>query len=129
MFYRYYGGAGITVCDRWESFANFLEDMGEANDSLQIDRIDPTVGYEPGNCRWVTPSLQNANRRGWGKSGYKGVYRRPSGRFCAVLRVDGKTITLGTFDTEAEAAAAFDAAVTARFGEHAMTNKRMGFVS
>lgn len=67
--YPSYGARGITVCDRWHEFENFLEDMGE-RPSLDhsIDRIDPDGNYEPGNCRWLTRAEQNARRRdpgGW----------------------------------------------------------------
>jgi len=64
-----YGAKGVTVCDRWLDFLNFLADMG-ARPGLDwsIDRIDGTGNYEPSNCRWATRAQQNANQAdpgGW----------------------------------------------------------------
>lgn len=62
--FRLYGGRGIKVCDRWQSFSNFLADMGrKPSASHSIDRIDNDRGYEPGNCRWATAKEQRANQR------------------------------------------------------------------
>lgn len=67
--YPSYGGRGITVCERWEVFENFLEDMGERPGlDYEIDRIDPDGNYEPSNCRWLTRAENNARREdpgGW----------------------------------------------------------------
>ncbi len=60
--WRWYGAKGVTVCDRWLSFANFYVDMGEPN-GLTLDRIDPFGNYEPENCRWTTWETQRANTR------------------------------------------------------------------
>ena len=60
--YSRYGGRGIKVCESWKSFSNFMRDMGEPGDSLQIDRIDNDKGYFPGNCRWVTCKVNCRNK-------------------------------------------------------------------
>jgi hypothetical protein len=62
--YKYYSGRGITVCDKWiNSFSAFIFDMGrKPTDQHQLDRIDNDKGYEPGNCRWATPSENCYNR-------------------------------------------------------------------
>ena len=68
--FHLYGGKGIQVCDRWQSYPNFYADMWESyltslelNDksNTTLDRIDSNGNYEPSNCRWATNKQQRLN--------------------------------------------------------------------
>lgn len=61
--YKNYGGRGITVCERWTNYSNFISDMGQAPEGCSLDRIDNNGNYEPGNCKWSTVSEQSRNKR------------------------------------------------------------------
>lgn len=63
MCYDNYGGRGITICDRWKEFKNFLEDMGVRPKGKTLDRIEVNGNYEPSNCKWSTRKQQQNNRR------------------------------------------------------------------
>jgi len=83
--YKNYGGRGITVCERWESFENFIADMGPRPfEGASIDRIDTDGDYTPENCRWAT-RIEQANNK----------------RSCHRLTLDGKTQTIAEWAREA----------------------------
>ena len=61
--YKRYGGRGITVCDRWMDFKNFVEDMGiKPAANMTIEREDNDKGYCKSNCRWIPKSEQSRHR-------------------------------------------------------------------
>lgn len=91
--YHNYGGRGITVCKRWDSFANFLSDVGEPpHGDYSIDRIDNNKGYSPDNCRWATRKQQNSNRRNVYICSLDGFTDTAKGH-CRRLNVNYGTIT------------------------------------
>lgn len=61
--FKYYGGRGIKVCKRWDSFTTFVADVGpHPGDGWTLDRKDTNKDYEPGNVRWATRRTQSENR-------------------------------------------------------------------
>lgn len=74
VFYKYYGGRGISVCKEWHEYIAFAEWARNNGymDNLTIDRIDVNGNYEPSNCRWITEKEQHSNTRSNRKVEYNG---------------------------------------------------------
>ena len=69
--YYCYGGRGIKVCERWNEFENFRDDMYQSylehvakfgEKETTIERNDTNGNYELSNCGWATRSEQVNNR-------------------------------------------------------------------
>lgn len=118
--YGYYGGAGVTVCDRWrgkDGFKNFRADVGRRPVNTSIGRFDDMGNYEPGNCKWMTVKEQKLEQRKKNKRwrhnilGYAGVSKRKNGFRVHLRGPNNTSINLpGTFPTAEAAAIARDVA-------------------
>lgn len=108
--YKYYGGRGIAVCDRWRnSFEVFYEDMGpKPGPEYSIDRINNDLGYYKENCEWARREKQSQNRRNMSNntSGISGVnWHKRHEKWAARISKNNKRIHLGYFETKEEAIA------------------------
>lgn len=89
--WKHYGGRGITVCDRWLDYDDFIEDMGERPEGYTLERIDNNSGYSPENCRWATVRDQLNNQRRNRIVEYKGK-RQTVGQWASELGIKFDTL-------------------------------------
>ena len=111
--YNNYGGRGISVCERWLSVANFIEDMYPTfQEGLTLDRKDNDKGYDSDNCRWATKSVQASNTKkiqSNNTTGYRGiVWDNQRKKWRASISVLIKRKHLGHFENKIDAAIAYD---------------------
>jgi hypothetical protein len=98
--YHLYGGAGVVVCEEWLIFENFYRDMGTPPFlNAQLDRRRPIKGYNKENCRWITPSENNYNRRGSRKpkGGLPRGVSKVNGSYVAKIRINKIAYYLGCY--------------------------------
>lgn len=117
--YENYGGRGVTVCERWKHFKNFVEDMGiRPSKNHSIDRIDVNGNYEPSNCKWSTRKEQNRNKRVYktNKTGFGGINERYGKFIVRVVSLTGERKQVGTFNTLEEAVSAREIAIKKEAG-------------
>ena len=113
--FRYYGARGVRMHPEWVNNARAFLDWVDSNlgprpDGTTLDRIDNDGDYAPGNLRWASIAEQRKNRRGWSKSGVRGVSRYQETRWTARITRSGKSHHLGIFESREEAAAAYEEA-------------------
>ncbi len=113
-YFPEYGGRGFQVCPEWvasfETFQSWANTHGYVK-GLTLDRDNNDQGYSPGNCRWVGRTAQQRNRRSQqgSSSQYVGVsFIQRSQQWMAGIKIAGKSICLGHYPTELEAAKARD---------------------
>ena len=128
MHYHLYGGRGITICDRWRLFTNFLQDMGDKpSPRLSIERVDNEKGYSPSNCMWATNNAQTRNSRIQrnNTTGVRGVtFRKATGKYEARIGIGtGRRKYIGRFSNIQDAAYARRVAEKEQWGRYAPTTK------
>lgn len=105
--YSKYGGVGITVCEPWGSFENFIYDVGwKPSPEYVLRRVDTTQGFNPGNCLWAKRSERPRVKKEAcnNTSGKTGVYfSKPHAKWTAWISVKRVKKSLGYFSDFSEA--------------------------
>lgn len=61
--YKFYKGKGITYPEKWESFSEFLKDMGhKPEENYTIERLNVDLPYSKNNCVWASTKVQANNK-------------------------------------------------------------------
>jgi len=102
--YPLYGAIGIEVCSDWSDSIVEFQTWAYSNGytpTMTIDRIDNELGYSPDNCRWLSKSDQNRNKKKTSSTGEHNIYS-VSGNYLVKIEQDNKKITK-TFDNISDA--------------------------
>lgn len=120
-FYSYYGGRGITYCEKWKTFEGFWEDMSDGySDDLTLNRRDNDGMYCKENCEWDTKNFQGHMRRKQRDTQLSiiGATLDKNGKTYSVrMRINTDPVYLGKYETTEEAAEAYDAASEIVYGD------------
>lgn len=89
--FKWYGGRGIKVCDRWQTFNSFIKDMGPRPSGYSLERVDVNGDYEPSNCKWIPRFEQASNMRSnvWITAG---GFTRTVAQWARVAGIDSRLI-------------------------------------
>ena len=125
-YYKDYGGRGITVSDELRDFAvyaEYIESLPNAyHDGYTVDRRDNDRGYERGNLRWTSVTVQNRNVRKIrtdNTSGVRGVsWHKTRKKWLVKISVNGSNINLGRYKSKLTAMIVYDQYITDNELEH-----------
>lgn len=120
-YYPYYGGRGITYCDKWKTFEGFWEDMSETySDRLTLNRRDNNGIYCKENCAWDTKNFQGHMRRKLEGTLLKSIgtsFDQNAFKYRVRMKILEKPYSFGSYDTEEQAAKAYDDASEMYYGD------------
>ena len=112
--YDKYGERSITFSKKFDEFEDWYAYVSQLDNAEKerytLDRINNDKGYKIGNLRWATHSVQQANRGKTiqNKSGYKGVWELPNGKYRARVQHKGVGYHIGCYSTAKKASKAYN---------------------